>query len=110
MTQTLQCLCGHQYPTDYPHCPACGLKADHAKSGVAGGGARSRSIYIVLALLLGGLGIHNFYAGHQARGLGQMALSMAGVILSPLFWLGAFIWIILDIVTVTADGEGRVMS
>ena len=103
----IQCRCGQQYPSDYPHCPVCGLDADHATTR---GSAHSRSIYIILALLLGGLGVHNFYAGLNGRGMGQIALTTMGLFVSPLLWSVTFIWIIVDIVTVSTDGYGQSMS
>ena len=66
---------------------------------------KSRLIYILLALFLGSLGIHNFYAGYSGKGTIQLLLSLF------LFWLIipiiiVFIWVIVDIITVTKDANG----
>ena len=66
---------------------------------------KSRLIYILLALFLGSLGTHNFYAGYSGKGTIQLLLSLF------LFWLIipiiiVFIWVIVDIITVTKDANG----
>lgn len=62
---------------------------------------KSRLTYILLALLLGMIGIHNFYAGYVGTGIIQLILTFTGV--------GAiltFIWVIIDILFTTKDGRG----
>lgn len=67
----------------------------------------SRILYVILALVLGGFGIHNFAAGRYLRG----GLQLFAAIVSPftlfvlLIPLG--LWILIDIITVTTDGKGR---
>ncbi|MFO0804353.1 MAG: NINE protein [Gemmataceae bacterium] len=39
----------------------------------------SRAVYIVLGLLLGWLGVHNFYAGYAKFGAAQAAASVLGL-------------------------------
>ena len=70
---------------------------------------KSRIAYILLALFLGGLGIHNFYAGYTGKGVAQLLMSLL------LFWtivvpIGVFIWIIVEIVTVDRDSNGVMMN
>lgn len=67
--------------------------------------ACSRTVYILLGLFLGGLGIHNFVAGYTTRGLAQLLITIL------LFWLiipliAVAIWVIIDICTVTHDAKG----
>ncbi len=67
--------------------------------------AKSRAVYIVLAVLFGGLGIHNFYAERFGRGVIQLVLTVL------FFWLiipilVVFVWVLVDILTVTSDGHG----
>jgi TM2 domain-containing membrane protein YozV len=73
----------------------------------------SRLVYIVLAILLGWLGIHNFVAGYSNRGAWQMWLGLIGLILSPctfgissLLILAGVMWAIVDIVQTTTDADG----
>ncbi len=66
---------------------------------------KSRLAYILLGLFLGGLGIHNFYAGYTMKGVIQLLLVLG------LGWLGiplliVFIWILVEICTVTKDAAG----
>jgi TM2 domain-containing membrane protein YozV len=42
--------------------------------------AQSRTTYILLALFLGGLGIHNFYSGHTKHGVIKLVLLVACVL------------------------------
>lgn len=105
----IQCRCGQQYPSDYPHCPTCGLSAEHGDT-TGCHCPHSRSIYILLALLFGGLGVHNFYAARTAVGFGQIGLTAAGILISPFLWTASLIWIVFDIVAVTTDGGGQIMG
>lgn len=66
---------------------------------------KSRIIYIVLALLLGVCGIHNFYAGYAGRGIIQLLLSCTGfglVIVIP--------WVLLEILLVRSDSRGMLFQ
>jgi TM2 domain-containing membrane protein YozV len=70
--------------------------------------AKSRVAYILLGLFLGGLGIHNFYAGYSGKGVAQLLLSLL------LFWtivvpIAVWIWIIIEICTVDHDAYGNRM-
>lgn len=67
--------------------------------------AKSRLAYCVLAILFGHLGIHNFYSGHYMRGVVKLLLSLllCWTIIVP---LGVSIWIIVEMLTVTADKRG----
>ena len=64
---------------------------------------KSRLTYILLALFLGGFGIHNFYAGYNRKGLIQLLLT---VLSCGLLSLVSVIWAIVDIVNVTKDANG----
>lgn len=64
---------------------------------------KSRLAYILLAIFLGTLGVHNFFAGYTGRGVTQLLLTLISFgLLSPL----VFIWAIVDICTVTKDARG----
>ncbi len=64
---------------------------------------KSRLAYILLGLFLGGLGVHNFYAGYNGKGIAQLLMSLLSVgILSPV----VVIWVIVEIITVTKDVKG----
>lgn len=64
---------------------------------------KSRLAYILLGLFLGGLGIHNFYAGYNGKGIAQLLMSILSFgILTPVVG----IWVIVEIITVTKDVQG----
>lgn len=70
---------------------------------------KTRVAYIVLGLFLGGLGIHNFYAGRTTNGIIQLLITVCtGWLVFPLFIVG--VWVLLEIITVTTDGSGRTFS
>ncbi len=66
---------------------------------------KSRLVYILLGLFLGGFGIHNFYAGRSGIGASQLLIVLfTGWLLIPLVIVG--FWIIIEICTVNRDGTG----
>ena len=85
------------------------------RGGRGGPPPRSRLVYILLAIFLGYLGIHNFYAGRTSHGAAQLAITLASCVLMcavigfVTIWFSV-IWAIIDIVTVTHDGQGRWME
>lgn len=67
---------------------------------------KSRVAYILLGVFLGGLGIHNFYAGRLNRALGQLLTTvLTGWLIFPI--LAVAIWVLVDVCVITTDGEGR---
>jgi TM2 domain-containing membrane protein YozV len=64
---------------------------------------KSRTTYIMLGVLLGAVGAHNFYAGYTSRAVGQLCLSML-----TLFYLAivSWIWAIVEICVVDRDSAG----
>src|SRR5262249_52022542 len=69
---------------------------------------KSRGVYIVLALLLGGLGIHNFYAGRIGPGITQLLLMIFTFwLILPIFAIG--LWVLIEVIVVDKDGQGRRM-
>ncbi len=67
--------------------------------------SKSRVAYILLGLFLGGLGVHNFYAGYAGKGAVQLILTLT------LFWtivvpIAVTIWIIIEVCTVDRDAFG----
>jgi TM2 domain-containing membrane protein YozV len=70
--------------------------------------AKSRVAYILLGLFLGGLGVHNFYAGYGGKGATQLLLNLF------LFWtivvpIGIGIWVLIEVCTVDHDAFGNRM-
>lgn len=70
---------------------------------------KSRGTYIVLGLFLGGLGIHNYYAGRHGPGAAQLIITLT------LGWVGVgvvinLIWVIIELISITEDGDGNPMG
>ncbi len=73
----------------------------------------SRLVYILLALFLGGFGVHNFVAGHTGSAVAQVCItvSCAALIfctfgLSAIGLVAVGIWVLVEIVVITSDGNG----
>ena len=67
---------------------------------------KRRLVYILLAVFIGDLGIHNFYAGYTKRGLIQLLITVLT------FGMGCFIpwiWAIIEAFKVTQSADGREM-
>jgi TM2 domain-containing membrane protein YozV len=67
---------------------------------------KTRLTYILLALFLGGLGVHNFYSGHTKHGVIKLVLLIAcglGLLVNP-------IWSIVEIITVKQDAQGNTLA
>jgi TM2 domain-containing membrane protein YozV len=66
---------------------------------------KERVAYILLGIFLGGLGIHNFYAGYTGRAVAQLLISVLGaVLILPI--IAVWIWVIVEVITVEADARG----
>ena len=69
------------------------------------GTRKSRVTYILLALFLGGLGIHNFYAGRTGCGVGQLLITLFLCwLIFPIFII--WLWVIIEMCVVNKDGNG----
>ncbi len=70
---------------------------------------KSRGLYIILGLLFGCLGIHNFYAGYYGRGFWQLLITVVlgwaiiGIVATGL-------WSLIEVITVRCDGTGEAMT
>ena len=82
--------------------------------------SKSRGVYIILGLLFGGVGFHNFYSGHNLRGAIKIGVFLIAFALdaSTRFYSGfSFValvifalWSLIEIITVKTDVNGTVMS
>ena len=67
---------------------------------------KSRTTYILLAIFLGGWGIHNFYAGYTQTAVIQLLLTL---LTCGLGGLVSWIWAVVEAINVTHDGDGHPM-
>lgn len=65
---------------------------------------KSKGLAIVLALFLGGMGIHRFYLGHTALGF-AFVIGFVLLVLTPMFWIPGVAAIIDLIVIAGKDQE-----
>ena len=65
--------------------------------------AKDRVAYVLLAVFLGGIGIHNFYAGFTKRAIIQLLVS---ILSCGILWFFMWIWAIIEACTVTQDANG----
>ena len=105
--------CGTQNNDNNFRCTGCGnvlqAAAPPTQPAPPARSDKSRVAYILLALFLGGLGIHNFYAGHGGRGIAQLLITLlTGWLLFPLIFIG--LWILIEIISTNTDGAGLRMS
>lgn len=63
---------------------------------------KSRVVYIVLAILLGEIGVHNFYAGYVGKGIAQLLVTTLS--LGLLFWI-SWIWSVIEACVITHDAR-----
>jgi TM2 domain/Prokaryotic RING finger family 1 len=66
--------------------------------------AKNRTTFIVLGVLLGFVGAHNFYAGYKKKAIGQLCITVLSAgFASPMTW----IWAAIDVCTIDRDSDGR---
>ena len=66
---------------------------------------KERTVYVLLGIFLGWLGIHNFYAGYSGRGVAQILMTLCiGWLIFPLLIIT--IWNIVEVCTVKKDANG----
>ena len=65
--------------------------------------ANDRVAYILLAVFIGHLGIHNFFAGYTSRGVIQLVIT---IVTCGIGGIATWIWAIIEAITVTKDANG----
>lgn len=94
-------------------CANCGAPQDAAPgqtpaySAPANGQQKSKLAAVILAFLLGYLGIHNFYLGYTSKGVAQLLLTLLG---GWLFGLGAVIagiWALVEAIQLLTGSIDR---
>ena len=113
-----QCgCCGAEIPGQEGICPYCGAGLPDnvaqptvptapvaaVQQPVDQAPVKHKNTYLLLGIFLGGLGIHNFYAGYTKKGVIQLLIT--------LFTAGyggmvSWIWAIIEICTVKQDANG----
>lgn len=100
--------CGNQIPDAAAICLKCGVPTGVALlTGTKSN--KSRTAYVLLGFFLGGLGIHNFYAGYTGKAVAQLLISLLmWWLIVPLIIVG--IWVLIEICTVAQGANGLKFS
>jgi TM2 domain-containing membrane protein YozV len=64
---------------------------------------KDRVIYVILAIFLGSLGIHNFFAGYKRNAIIQLIITLATCFIASFV---TWIWAVIEACTVTKDADG----
>jgi len=140
--------CGKELPADTEFCPSCGVRPLNAENFCQNCGAETRPeqevclkcgillkkqkdptrknqlIALLLCLFVGSLGVHRYYMGRVASGVGMLLLYLAGLaflftgyrwsgsyIFAAMAVIGYFVWWLIDLISIATgkmkDGEGR---
>ena len=103
--------CGREISPAAASCPQCAhpMKGPVQTPPTRVKVARSRGVYIILGLVFGLLGFHNFYAGRLFYGTAQLVITVfTGWMLFPLIPLTLLV--IAELITVKRDGDGYLMK
>lgn len=102
--------CGVEVQGNQVVCLKCGtaLNGAPAVAGANGAQAKSKFVYLLLAIFLGEFGVHNFYAGYTNVGIIQLLVSLVGgAITCGISSFGVWIWAIVEGATKGVDASGR---
>ena len=89
--------CGAPVGAGNQYCFNCGQCSDGAQPGAAPyGPQKSKLAAVILAFLLGTLGIHNFYLGYTNKGIAQLLLTLLGGWLCGAGAIAAGIWALVE--------------
>jgi TM2 domain-containing membrane protein YozV len=66
--------------------------------------------YRLLAFFVGGLGVHDFYAGRIKEGVLLLFLTILSFFGTPFIFIAVFVMVIVEMVTVDKDGGGVPMK
>lgn len=97
--------CGTQISEGVKFCPNCGKEAgnQHPVGQVQGKtGDKSRIAAGLLGILIGGLGIHNFYLGYTGKAVAQLLLTV-----TVFFAFVSWIWGLIEGIIILTNKEYR---
>lgn len=87
--------CGFQKGTGNKYCPNCGVEVAEGQAVCVNCGVALKPV--VVALFLGGIGVHDFYLGYTKYGVIKIILAVCT------FGIGSSIWAIIDLVRLLTD-------
>lgn len=102
--------CGNQILSTAAICMKCGSPISSIQNGMSNnnstGTRKTRTAYVLIALFLGFLGIHNFYAGYYGRGIAQLLICICSGAYNFLLVI-LFFWTIFEMFNVKQDSNGN---
>lgn len=108
--------CNNEVPEGTAICPHCGSPVSAPSvSAVTPPALKSRLAYQFAALVLGGLGIHDFYAGRIGSGVAHAVLCVIimfipNMTISIILIAANWLWVFGEIFFVHCDGKGNRMK
>lgn len=105
--------CGQKLADKTVVCPYCGASTGNTIT-TGFNENKSKLVAGLLGILIGGLGIHNFYLGYQQRAITQLLLSTLGaiIVVGPII---AGIWGLIEGIqiltgSINTDASGRPLT
>ena len=105
-------VCGKEIHNQAAVCVGCGVPTGipipHQPRPAPVAGRKTRTAFVLLGLFLGGLGIHNFYAGYTGRAVSQLLITIFTFwLIVPIIIVG--IWVLIEVCVVTEDASGQIL-
>lgn len=100
--------CGTQMDDSQQFCPSCGAAQNAGTATTtttATPGAKSKLVAGLLGILLGGIGVHNFYLGNTTRGIIQIVVSFVTCGIGSLWGFIEGIMILTGSISTDANGN-----
>jgi hypothetical protein len=70
-------------------------------------GSKDRTVFVLLGVLLGAFGAHNFYAGYKGRASAQLAITLCTLFLGSVV---SWIWALVEVCTIDRDSRNILMT
>ncbi|MCM1364627.1 MAG: TM2 domain-containing protein [Faecalibacterium sp.] len=108
--------CGAATNPEATVCVKCGVNLNKKANSVGIAGEKKKWMAVVLAILFGEFGVHDFYLGYNKRGLIKLISLLVGAITAVfivgfIIILAIIIWIIVDIIRIVTgkmtDSDGN---
>ena len=103
--------CGASVEPNAAVCLSCGSAISNQNTAA---GTKSKIVAGLLAILLGTLGIHNFYLGYTKKAVVQLLISIFGAFLFGLGPLAVWVWAIIEAVKIftgqATDANGNALA
>ena len=109
--------CGKEVNETDNVCSNCGtnLNGNNQNFNQNNNGSKSKIAAGILGILLGSLGVHNFYLGYTNKAIGQLLLTLVRWIACGLGPIAAGIWGLIEGImilcgNITTDANGNILS